>query len=238
MKGTKLSALGLMGSVLALTPAYAQGDITGAWEVTVESPQGAATIDVTFKQVGEAVTGTVTTPMGAVDFKGTLIDDALNVSSALEVQGNKLDMALTATVSGDMMTGKLVIAGMGEVPWTAKRKRAATAPRPAAPAIAGAGDLSGTWDIVMSLGGIGALSMTGTFAQAGEQITGTLRSPAGDMPVTGTIVGQALTLEFKAPTPRGDLPVTMTGALGADGLVGKVSIEGMGEADWTGKRSK
>ena len=74
MRGIKLSALTLAVYVLVRGAASAQGNITGAWEVTVESPQGAATIEVTLTQVGEVLTGAATTPMGAVDFKGTIVD--------------------------------------------------------------------------------------------------------------------------------------------------------------------
>ncbi len=106
---------------------FGQIDISGTWEVTFESPQGPATIDVTFKQVGESVDGSVATPMGAVDFTGTLINNALTMSSTLDLQGTKLDIAMKAKVSGDTMAGNLVVGGLGEIPWTAKRKPAAAA---------------------------------------------------------------------------------------------------------------
>jgi hypothetical protein len=239
MRETKRSVLTLAVYILLRGAASAQGDITGAWEVTVDSPQGAATIDVAFKQVGEVVTGAITTPMGVVDFKGTLIDDALRVSSAFEIQGNKLDFALTATVTGDTMAGKILVGGLGEVPWTAKRKilgAASPASQPAQEAVTAA-DVSGKWEIKMNLGGA-AFSTIATLKQVGEQVTGTLGGQAGEEPVTGTMVGKTLRLHFRAATSQGDAAIIMRGDLGAEGLSGKVSIPGMAEADWTGTRSK
>lgn len=236
---------------LVAAVASAQVGITGTWEVTIESPQGPAISDATFKQVGEEVTGTVMTLIGSVDFKGTLVDDALNVSSSLDAQGNNIDITLTAKVTGDSMAGKLAIAGLGEVPWTARRKLEAGGPpasssatpsgsaAPAARALPSAGsDASGTWDIVIKFGAAGELPLTATFAQTGDNVTGTLAGPAGEMPVSGTMVGQAIRLEFTAPSPQGDFEFTMTGDLGADGFAGTASIAGVGAADWTGKRAK
>jgi peptidoglycan hydrolase-like protein with peptidoglycan-binding domain len=219
---------------------YAQTDISGTWEVTFESPQGPATIEVTFKQVGESVDGSVTTPLGPVDFTGALIDDALTMSSKLDLQGNKLDIAMKAKVSGDTMAGSLVVGGLGEIPWTAKRKSAvagstgtATAPEAAATV-----DVSGRWDIAMVMRGGATFATIATLKQAGEQITGSLNGQAGDEPVTGTMVGKALTLQFRAATAQGDVAITMRGELGPDGFSGKLGLPGVGEIDWTGRRTK
>ena len=218
-----------------------QIDISGTWEVTFESPQGPATIDVTFKQVGESVDGSVATPMGAVDFTGALINNALTMSSKLDLQGNKLDIAMKAKVSGDTMAGNLVVGGLGEIPWTAKRKpgqRPAGPGAATAPAAAAAVDVSGKWDIAMVMSGGATFATIATLKQAGEQITGSLNGQAGDEPVTGTMVGKALTLQFRAATAQGDVAITMIGELGADGFSGKLTLPGVGEVDWTGTRTK
>ena len=54
-------------ALLALTlvvpaVATAQADVSGAWEVTIDSPQGAMTIDADLKQSGEVLTGMITSP--------------------------------------------------------------------------------------------------------------------------------------------------------------------------------
>ena len=239
MRGTRLSAFVLASSLIVVGAVSAQIDISGPWEVTFESPQGPATIDVTFKQTGESVDGSVATPMGTVDFAGTLINGRLTTSSKLDLQGNKLDIALKATVTGDTMAGTLVVGGLGEIPWTAKRKpatsstAAARAPETVLPA-----DVSGKWNIAMAMRGGATFATVATLKQVGEQITGSLNGQAGDEPVTGTMIGKALTLQFRAATAQGDVAITMKGDLGVDGFRGTLGLPGIGEVDWTGTRTK
>ena len=240
MRGTWLSALVLASSLLVAAAAHAQTDISGTWEVTFESPQGPATIDATFKQSGESVDGSVTTPLGTIDFTGALINNSLTMSSKLDLQGNKLDIAMKAKVLGDTMAGNLVVGGLGEIPWTAKRKQATTSSAGAstAPEAGAAIDISGTWAIAMVMRGGATFATIATLKQVGEQVTGSLNGQAGDEPVTGTMVGRALTLHFRAATAQGDVAITMAGELGADGFSGKLTLPGMGEVDWTGTRTK
>ena len=242
MVRVKLPVLAVM-AVLAAVPALAQTDVTGDWLVTVESPQGATTIDASMKQNGEELTGSITSPMGSVEFKGKIVNDAIDVSYTLELQGNSIPIAMTGKVAGDSITGNLNLGGLGDVPWTAKRKpagsttaAAAAAPAPTAPAVAGSlTDVTGNWDITFNMGG-NPMPATATFTQTGEKVTGTIASQAGETPVTGTMSGQALQITFNVDTPQGALEITMTGNLSADGLAGKAVLTGLGEAEWTGKR--
>jgi hypothetical protein len=237
MRGTRQSALVLVSFLLGAATAHAQIDISGTWEVTFESPQGPATIDATFKQAGESIDGSVTTPLGTIDFTGALINNALTMSSKLDMQGNKLDIAMKAKVLDDTMTGNLVVGGLGEIPWTAKRKQATTSSTGATTPEA-APDISGKWDIAMVMSGGGRFGTIATLKQVGEQVTGSLNGQAGDEPATGTMIGRVLTLHFRAATAQGDAAITMTGELGADGFSGKLTLPGVGDVDWTGKRTK
>jgi len=237
-------ALAIVAVVALAGPAAAQG-IDGAWEVSLETPQGVTTIDATIKQQGEAVTGTVVSPLGSVEFKGTFVDDTLTIAYSVPVQGQTIDITMKGKRTGETMAGMVNFGGLGEAPWTAKRKAegaaapaAAAAAAPSAPAAGAGGPASGKWDIVLVMGPAGEFPMTGEFTQAGDKVTGTISSQMGAIPVAGTMVGDALKLDFVAPTPNGDLAITMTGTLGADGFVGKTSVPGLGDADWTGKRAK
>jgi hypothetical protein len=232
-------------AVLAAAPASAQTDVTGDWLVTVESPQGATTIDASMKQNGEELTGTITSPMGSVEFKGKIVSDAIDVTYTLELQGNSIPIAMTGKVAGDAITGNLNLGGLGDVPWTAKRKpagstvAAAAAPvasAPVTPPVAGSlTDVTGNWDITFMMGG-NPMPATAAFTQTGETVTGTIASQAGETAVSGTMSGQALQITFNVETPQGALEITMTGNLSADGLAGKAVLTGLGEAEWTGKR--
>ena len=59
--------------VLAAAPGFAQTpapNVTGDWDVTVNSPQGANTTLVTFTQVGEKVSGIFKSQRGELPFEG------------------------------------------------------------------------------------------------------------------------------------------------------------------------
>src|SRR3990167_5793445 len=107
MTRLKMSALALAFAAVAPGAALAQVDVTGDWAVSVESPQGAATIDATMKQTGEDLTGTMTSPMGSAEFKGKVVKDALNVTYTLDLQGNSIQITMTGTVAGDSIDGNL-----------------------------------------------------------------------------------------------------------------------------------
>ena len=239
---TRFTSLALATVLVgALAGTASAQSIDGVWEVSLDTPQGVTTIDATMKQQGETVTGQVTSPLGSVEFKGTFVNDSLTIAYAVPVQGQTIDITMNGKRTGDTMAGTVNFGGLGEAPWTAKRKAAnSAAAAPAAPvAAAGAGGpASGKWDIVLVMGPAGEFPMTADFTQAGEKVTGTISSQMGSMPVTGSMVGDALKLEFVAPTPNGDLAITMTGTLGPDGFSGKTTVPGLGDADWTGKRAK
>jgi hypothetical protein len=236
----KLSVAALTLLVLVPAAASAQTDVTGDWAVTVESPQGPVTIDAMMKQAGEELTGTIVSPMGSVDFKGKVIKDAIEVAYTMDMQGNAVQITMTGKVAGDSIAGNFSFGGLGEVPWTAKRKvpaGAAAAPAAAAEAApaGGVSGLSGKWDITFNMGG-NPMPATASFTQAGDKVSGTLSSQAGETAVSGTLTGQALKLAFTFETPQGALEITMTGDLAADSITGKAILTGLGEADWTGKR--
>jgi hypothetical protein len=234
----------LLGVVVLAVPAgaLAQGaDITGAWVVTVDGPQGKNEVEATFKQAGEKVTGDVTTPVGTANFSGTLIKNQLEVSYSIAIQGQALEFKLAGTVENDAMAGTLELGGLGRTSWTARRKPAASAAAPITPSTAAAvvagslTDVSGQWDVVVTMPQ-GQLPLSATLKQDGQQVTGTIKSPLGDVPVVGTMAGSTLKLEFKAATPQGEMAVSMTGELGPNGLTGKTAVAGLGETDWVGKR--
>ena len=239
-------------ALLAIAPVTAaQGSLSGVWEVTMVTPLGPNTADVTFQQQGSTITGQMMSPLGAAPFKGTLTGDVLLVVVALDVQGTAIELTFNAKVTGDTLAGTVKLGNLGEAPFTGKRKAAAagTAPAPAATAITsaapettssapGATDgINGNWDISLDMQGQ-QIPLKATFIQDGSTLTGSLTSDQGIIPVHGKMIGNTLELEFVAPTPNGDLPIVMKGTLAAGGLTGKITLTGLGDAAWVGSRSK
>lgn len=229
--------------------AAAQANITGPWEVTIDSPQGPMSIDANLKQDGEVLTGMIVSPMGNVELKGTFKNNELAFSYSVPLQGQNLDITMTGKLAGDTIDGLVAIAGLGEVPWKAKRKTgaAAAAPAAAAPAAAaaapaasaasaaGAG-VTGKWDILMDTPA-GQMPFTGNLVQTGDKVSGTVTGPTGELPITGSMSGNALTMDMNIQTPQGDLAVKFTGDLSPTGLSGKASTM-MGDMTWSATRAK
>jgi hypothetical protein len=233
-----LAALG----VPAVAIAQDHSDITGTWVVTVATPQGKNDADATFTQRGEKVTGEVTTPLGKANFSGTLVKNQLAISYSISLQGQPLEFKLSGTVDKDNETiaGTLELGGLGKTPWSAKRKPAVAAAAPDnAPAAAlppgSLTDVTGRWDVVLTMPQ-GSVPLAASLKQDGESVTGLITSPLGEQPVTGTMVGTTLKLEFKIPTPQGAMVVSMIGELSPAGLAGRSSVAGLGESDWAAKR--
>jgi hypothetical protein len=228
--------------------AAAQSDISGVWEVTIDSPQGAMTIDADLKQAGEALTGMIISPMGNVEVKGTFKNNELAFSYSVPLQGQNLDITMTGKLAGETIDGLVAIAGLGEVPWKAKRKSAsataaaapaapAAAAAPAATAAAATGEgITGKWDVLMDTPA-GQMPFSANFVQAGEKVSGTISGPMGEVPISGTMTANALKMDMSVPTPQGDMAITFTGDLGPNGLAGKASTM-MGDMTWSATRAK
>jgi hypothetical protein len=102
--------------------AQAKVDVTGKWAFNVETSAGAGTPTFTFKQDGEKLTGHYTGTFGEADLTGTVKGADITFSFTVDAQGNSLKETYTGTVDKDTMKGKLVIEGLGEGTFTAKKQ--------------------------------------------------------------------------------------------------------------------
>jgi len=231
---------------LAASSALAQSNPAGAWDLTIDTPQGANSVTLTLKQDGDNLTGDLASQMGSTPVTGTFSSGAVALTANIDIQGNSLQLGINGKVDADALNGTVKFGDFGEFPFVGKRASAGATPAaapaaPAAPAPAAAvaaADVSGKWDVVLIIPGVGDFPVTADIKQDGNKVTGLLTSQAGELAVTGTMTGTSLKLEFIAETAQGSLPIMMTGELGAEGFTGKASLAGMGEADWKGTRVK
>ena len=242
MNRLRLAVLALV--LLAAAPAFAQTTIAGDWDMTINSPQGSNTVKVTFKQDGEKVDGLFKSPQGELPFTGTLTGDELKFTFSIPFQGQPLEIAITGKVEAAAMTGKANFGGMAEGDWTAKRTEtttavAATPAHSAAPSTtaSGGGGLAGKWDVTFITPG-GEFPANATFTEEGGKISGTFGSQMGEAPITGTVDGRTFKLTMTAQTPQGSMDVALTGEVDGDSIKGKAEIAGMGQMEWSAKRSK
>jgi hypothetical protein len=249
MTRSKLIVLALL--LLAARPVFAQTNIAGDWDVTVNSPQGATTTPVTFKQDGEKVSGIFKGQQGQLPFEGgTLTGSDLTFTFTITMQGMQLPITLTGKVEGATMAGKADFGGLAQGDWTAKRSATTgtststtttsttTTTAPTSTTSTSVTGLGGKWDVTLKTPG-GDFPASATLTDEGGKLTGTFGSAIGEAPITGTLEGKALKISMVAKTPQGDLNVEMTGDLDGDSIVnGKAEVAGMGQMEWTAKRVK
>ena len=97
-------------------------DVSGTWELNVESPMGSRASDAIFTQTGEALAGKMVSPRGETPLTGTLKGDAIAFGINVNVQGQNLQIDYTGTVTGDTMSGTVVFGSFGDGKWTGKKK--------------------------------------------------------------------------------------------------------------------
>jgi hypothetical protein len=244
--------IGLL-SVLLFVPglASAQTTVAGNWDVTINSPQGANTSLVVFKQDGDKVSGVLKGRGGELPFEGgTLTGNDLKFSFTINTQGMALPITLTGKVEGDTMSGKADFGGFAEGDWTAKRASATADAAPAstastttttttAPAAASSTTgANGKWDVLLVTPG-GEFPATANLTDTAGKISGTFASQMGEVAVTGTLEGKALKMTMVAQTPQGEMTVTLTGDVDGDAIVnGQAEVPGIGAMPWSAKRAK
>ena len=106
------------------SPVRAAGmpDLSGHWVLTTESQMGAQGAQMTVRQTGNSLAGTITSETGSIDYTGSVRGSAVAFDFIIEVQGTDLKLDYSGTVDGDTMKGKAVFGQFGEGTFTATRK--------------------------------------------------------------------------------------------------------------------
>lgn len=97
-------------------------DLSGDWVLTTESQMGTQDAQMTMRQTGNALAGTVTGQAGSVDYTGTVNGAAVAFDFTINVQGTDLKLDYSGMLEGDTIKGKAVFGQFGEGTFTAKRK--------------------------------------------------------------------------------------------------------------------
>src|SRR3954469_12510866 len=96
-------------------------------------------------------------------------------------------------------------------------------------------DVTGKWAFNVETSA-GAGQPNFTFKQDGEKLTGHYTGTFGEADLTGTVKGSDITFSFTVDAQGNSLKETYTGTVDKDTMKGKLSIEGVGEGTFTGKR--
>jgi len=103
-------------------------------------------------------------------------------------------------------------------------------------ALAADANVAGEWDFtVETQAGTGTPHFS--LKQDGSNVTGTYKGQLGEAPVTGSVKGNELTINFKVNAQGTDLAITYTGTVDGSSIKGKVSLGKIGEGSFTGKKA-
>jgi hypothetical protein len=116
----KLACALLLSTLIAFA-----ADVSGTWQFTVETSQGAGNPTVVFQQKGEQLTGTFSSQLfGDVKITGTVKGNAIEFGFEGDAGGQSLKVAYKGTIeSPTAMKGTAVYAGFDDrATWTATKK--------------------------------------------------------------------------------------------------------------------
>ena len=214
--------------------AFAQSPAAGEWDAAMNTPGGVRNFKLTFKVEGEKLTGQVGRDTGTLPLTGTVKGSDVQFSYTVKYNDNDLVLTMTGKVDGDSIKGTVSFGGMAEDEWSAKRAGAAAAPAPVASSTTNAVNVTGSWDVeVQTEQGSGTPAFT--FKQDGEKLTGSYKGALGESTLMGTVKGDKIEFSFKV-SGQVEGTVTYTGTTDGKTMKGKLSLAGLGEGTFTGKK--
>src|ERR1700710_2350697 len=99
---------------------------------------------------------------------------------------------------------------------------------------ANAADVTGTWIMAVETGA-GSGAPTFVLVQKGDALSGSYKGMLGEAPVSGTVKGDDVTIEYKVEGQGQTLAVKYSGKTDGKTMSGKVSLGQLGEGTFTGK---
>jgi hypothetical protein len=124
-KAKRLRAASIaLGIFLAVFPTALSQDtnVSGAWDISLETQQGTATPTMVLRQEGEKLTGTYKGRLGESKLEGTVKGRSIRFSVSLKFRDQPMTVSYDGTVENDSMKGKATFGDRGTGSWTAKRK--------------------------------------------------------------------------------------------------------------------
>lgn len=115
----------LICTMLLCTSFSFTADISGTWQLTVETSQGTGNPTAVFQQQGEQLAGTYYSQIfGEVKITGTVKENAIEFGFKGEAGGQKIKVSYKGTIeSPTTMKGTAVFEGFeGKATWSATKK--------------------------------------------------------------------------------------------------------------------
>jgi hypothetical protein len=105
-------------------PAAAQPvlDVSGTWDLTVQTDAGSGNPVFTFKQEGEKLTGTYKGVFGEASVTGSLKGSEIKFSFKASGQGQEMTISYEGTAEAAAMKGKVSLGELGQGTFTGKKQ--------------------------------------------------------------------------------------------------------------------
>jgi uncharacterized protein (DUF2147 family) len=113
-----------LAAAVGLAQSAAPANVGGAWEITVTTPRGDRTSDMTIVQDGENIKVTVTSPRGETTGEGTIKGNEISWTVTRTTPRGEMTSTYKGKVDGDTMSGDVEMGNFGSAPWKAARKKA------------------------------------------------------------------------------------------------------------------
>lgn len=97
-------------------------DVTGKWDLAVETAAGSGTPEFIFKQDGEKLIGTYKGVLGEAAVTGSLKGTEITFSFKGNAQGQVLTVDYSGSVDGAKMKGKVKLGELGEGTFTGQKQ--------------------------------------------------------------------------------------------------------------------
>ena len=117
--------LRLLCALLLFTSAVLAADVSGAWQVTVETSQGTGSPTVVLQQQGDQLTGTFNSQVfGEAKLTGTVKGNAIEFGFTGDAGGTSIKVTFKGTIeSAGAMKGTAVYEGFDDkATWSATKK--------------------------------------------------------------------------------------------------------------------
>ena len=118
------AAAALFLSLSAFTSAArVLADLTGTWNVSVQTPDQTMSSTLIVKQRGDSLSGSLESELGSAPMVGSVKGDTVAFNFSLDMGGQALVIRAQGLLSDkNSMSGQLDVSGMGVMPFTAKRQ--------------------------------------------------------------------------------------------------------------------
>lgn len=114
----------LLGSLPVLAYGGGAVDISGVWEMTIQIPQGAQTVEATFAQEGEKLKISMEGPQGMLmEGEGTVKESAVEWTMIISAPMGEFMLFFTGKIDGETMAGEVQMGDFGAAGWSAKKKK-------------------------------------------------------------------------------------------------------------------